>query len=63
MNKFHNFDLDDFDHNDSIQVGKHAMLTVVISDTGTGFNKEQREKVFNEVFQFKPEVLQGGGGR
>jgi len=48
---------------DSKREPKYSTLTISVKDSGAGFDEVQRNKVFKEVFQFKPEVLQGGGGR
>ncbi len=42
---------------------QESTLTIVIKDSGAGLDEVHKNKVFKEVFQFKPEVLQGGGGR
>ncbi len=45
------------------EVPELLSLVITIKDTGVGFDEIHQGKVFKEVFQFKPEVLQGGGGR
>eukprot|EP00602_Paraphysomonas_sp_CaronLab_P003724 CAMPEP_0185033670 /NCGR_PEP_ID=MMETSP1103-20130426/22844_1 /TAXON_ID=36769 /ORGANISM="Paraphysomonas bandaiensis, Strain Caron Lab Isolate" /LENGTH=1002 /DNA_ID=CAMNT_0027570033 /DNA_START=123 /DNA_END=3131 /DNA_ORIENTATION=- len=35
---------------------------IEVSDTGVGLSKENQERVFKEIVQFSPDVLQGGGG-
>lgn len=37
-------------------------MNISISDTGVGIDVASQSRVFREVFQFNPEVLQGGGG-
>lgn len=37
-------------------------LCIAITDSGVGMDPENQAKMFNESFQFNPEVLQGGGG-
>ncbi len=58
-----NLDPSDIEIGESIKVSESSTLTIMIKDTGAGFDNVHRDKVFKEVFQFKPEVLQGGGGR
>lgn len=53
----------DIELGELIKVSESSTLTIMIKDTGAGFDEVHRDKVFKEVFQFKPEVLQGGGGR
>ena len=40
-------------------VGK---LQIVVSDSGAGISTENQSKLFKEIVQFNPEVLQAGGG-
>ena len=37
-------------------------LRIVVIDTGVGISKENQARLFKEVVQFNPEVLQAGGG-
>jgi signal transduction histidine kinase/CheY-like chemotaxis protein len=37
-------------------------LVVVITDTGAGISRENQKRLFNEIIQFSPELLQAGGG-
>jgi signal transduction histidine kinase/ActR/RegA family two-component response regulator len=37
-------------------------LIIVVKDTGTGMRKEDYTRLFKEIVQFNPEVLQAGGG-
>jgi CheY-like chemotaxis protein len=46
------------DEND-IAYGK---LLIVVRDSGVGMSKENQKRLFHEVVQFNPEVLQAGGG-
>jgi CheY-like chemotaxis protein len=40
----------------------HGKLLIVVRDNGVGMSKENQKKLFHEVVQFNPEVLQAGGG-
>ncbi len=37
-------------------------LVIEVKDSGAGISLEDQERLFKEVIQFRPEVLQGGGG-
>lgn len=37
-------------------------LVITVKDTGAGISIEDQKKLFKDVVQFKPEVLQNGGG-
>jgi signal transduction histidine kinase len=37
-------------------------LVIEITDNGAGMNAEDQKKLFNQIVQFKPEILQNGGG-
>lgn len=37
-------------------------LQIDVVDTGAGMDSESRDKIFKSAFQYKPELLQGGGG-
>ena len=37
-------------------------LIIVVKDSGTGMLKEDHSRLFKEIVQFNPEVLQAGGG-
>lgn len=39
-----------------------SFLRISVTDTGIGIDPEHQTKMFSEIFQFKPEKLQGGGG-
>lgn len=58
-----NLNVSDIELGKSAQALELPTLNIMIKDSGAGFDKEHQDKVFNEVFQYKPEVLQGGGGR
>ncbi len=40
----------------------NGMLVIEVKDSGVGISLEDQERLFKEIIQFKPEVLQGGGG-
>jgi two-component system capsular synthesis sensor histidine kinase RcsC len=40
----------------------HGKLLIVVRDSGVGISKENQKRLFHEVVQFNPEVLQAGGG-
>ena len=40
----------------------HGKLRVTVSDTGVGMAKSNLDRLFKEIVQFNPEVLQAGGG-
>ena len=37
-------------------------LVIVVTDSGAGMREEELSRLFKEIVQFKPEVLQAGGG-
>jgi signal transduction histidine kinase/CheY-like chemotaxis protein len=37
-------------------------LRIVVTDTGAGISQENQARLFKEIVQFNPEVLQAGGG-
>ena len=37
-------------------------LHIHVTDSGAGISEENQKKLFNEIVQFNPEKLQGGGG-
>jgi signal transduction histidine kinase/ActR/RegA family two-component response regulator len=37
-------------------------LRIVVTDTGAGISQENQSRLFKEIVQFNPEVLQAGGG-
>ena len=47
------------DDRENIILGK---LKIVVEDTGCGISDVDRSRLFNEIVQFTPEILQGGGG-
>ena len=40
----------------------HGRLRIVCTDTGAGISPENQRRLFKEVVQFQPEILQAGGG-
>ena len=40
----------------------HGKLRITVTDTGAGLTEENISRLFNEVVQFNPELLQSGGG-
>jgi signal transduction histidine kinase/CheY-like chemotaxis protein len=52
----------------SSQTASHASRTVkgklriVVADTGAGISHENQKRLFKEIVQFSPDVLQAGGG-
>ena len=40
----------------------HGKLRIVVVDTGVGISKDNQVRLFKEVVQFNPEILQAGGG-
>ena len=40
----------------------HGRLRITVTDTGAGLTEENISRLFNEVVQFNPEILQSGGG-
>ena len=40
----------------------HGKLVIVVTDTGAGISAANQQRLFNEIVQFNPEVLQAGGG-
>ena len=41
---------------------EEGMLVVTFTDTGAGISVENQKRLFKDVVQFKPEILQAGGG-
>jgi signal transduction histidine kinase len=37
-------------------------LVISVSDNGAGISEGNQKKIFKEIVQFRPEVLQSGGG-
>ena len=51
--------------NGSEEDGSHAqqgVLRISVIDSGAGISPENQQRLFKEIIQFNPEVLQGGGG-
>ena len=46
----------------NITTSSHGKLLIVVKDTGCGMLEEDYLRLFNEIVQFNPEVLQAGGG-
>lgn len=40
----------------------HGKLRIVVVDTGVGISQDNQVRLFKEVVQFNPEILQAGGG-
>ena len=40
----------------------HGELVVTVTDNGAGISASDQKKLFNQVVQFRPEILQHGGG-
>jgi signal transduction histidine kinase len=38
------------------------MLVIEVSDIGAGMSKADQARLFHEIVQFHPEILQNGGG-
>ena len=47
------------DDNENVILGK---LKIVVEDTGCGISDVDRARLFKEIVQFTPEILQAGGG-
>ena len=43
-------------------LAQQGMLRISVIDSGTGISLENQKRLFTEIVQFNPEVLQGGGG-
>ena len=41
---------------------QQGMLRISIIDSGAGISPENQKRLFKEIIQFNPQVLQGGGG-
>ena len=41
---------------------QHGILRISVIDSGAGISPENQKRLFKEIVQFNPEVLQGGGG-
>ena len=41
---------------------QQGVLRISVTDTGAGISVENQKRLFNEIIQFNPEILQGGGG-
>jgi CheY-like chemotaxis protein len=40
----------------------HGKLVIAVTDSGAGMREEEYSRLFKEIVQFRPEVLQAGGG-
>ena len=43
-------------------LAQQGMLRISVIDSGAGISIENQKRLFTEIVQFNPEVLQGGGG-
>ena len=43
-------------------LAQQGILCISVIDSGTGISLENQKRLFTEMVQFNPEVLQGGGG-
>ena len=41
---------------------QHGMLRISVLDSGAGISPENQKRLFHEIVQFNPEILQAGGG-
>jgi signal transduction histidine kinase len=61
---FFGVDTDDF--NDEGRPGRietvGGYLVIVVKDSGVGVSESNQKRLFNEIVQFNPEILQAGGG-
>ena len=53
--------------NDSVENGlssalSEGTLVLEVTDTGAGISPENQKRLFNDIVQFNPEILQAGGG-
>ena len=46
----------------SRRLAQQGMLRISVIDSGAGISLENQKRLFTEIVQFNPEVLQGGGG-
>ena len=46
----------------SRRLAQQGMLRISVIDSGAGISLENQKRLFTEMVQFNPEVLQGGGG-
>ena len=46
----------------SRRLAQQGMLRISVIDSGAGISIENQKRLFTEIVQFNPEVLQGGGG-
>ena len=58
-NQRNNNNNDNANNNSDYVQGK---LRMVVTDTGAGISSSNQQKLFREIVQFNPEVLQAGGG-
>ena len=57
-------DIDDGNHSlpKTCTPAQQGMLRISVLDSGAGISPENQKRLFNEIIQFNPEILQAGGG-
>ena len=54
--------VDDIESNTNRQQFINGYLIIEVTDSGAGISKENQKKLFTDIVQFNPEILQAGGG-